>query len=252
MTPYYDRDGITIYCGDCLEVMPGLDGTFDAVITDPPYGIGYESNWKTQLDGTSRETENSFGDDKVNTDWLVPAFELIKDVGFVYVFTRWDVINLLTAAMVDAKFKVVQRLVWNKLHWKMGDLHYYGSQLEDIVFCVKGRPNLQWEKRQGNLYNFSSFYLPEGQVNHPTQKPVALIKSFILDAVDSLGAIIDPFMGSGTTLVAAQNEGRRAVGIEISEDYCKIAVERLRQPSFFSIPNQTNGKVEAEQLELLT
>jgi site-specific DNA-methyltransferase (adenine-specific) len=84
---------------------------------------------------------------------------------------------------------------------------------------------------------------------HPTQKPVALIAYLIRTYTNPGAIILDNCIGSGTTLLAAQNEGRRAVGIEISEEYCKIAVDRLRQPSFFSIPNR--HKVEpAKQLEM--
>jgi site-specific DNA-methyltransferase (adenine-specific) len=75
--------------------------------------------------------------------------------------------------------------------------------------------------------------------NHPTVKPLALMQYLVrLTNTPNDDIVLDPFMGSGTTLVAAQNEGRRAVGIELSEEYCKIAVERLRQPSFFSIPDK--------------
>jgi site-specific DNA-methyltransferase (adenine-specific) len=85
-------------------------------------------------------------------------------------------------------------------------------------------------------------------VYHPTQKPVALLAYLIRTYTNPGEIILDNTMGSGTTLLAAQNEGRRAIGIELSEEYCKIAVDRLRQPSFFSIPDKP--KI-AKQKELL-
>jgi site-specific DNA-methyltransferase (adenine-specific) len=84
---------------------------------------------------------------------------------------------------------------------------------------------------------------------HPTQKPIALLSYLIRTYTNSSEIILDNTMGSGTTLLAAQNEGRRAVGIELSEDYCKIAVERLRQPSFFSISDKPKPN-PAKQLGL--
>ena len=86
--------------------------------------------------------------------------------------------------------------------------------------------------------------------DHPTQKPVALLQYLIRTYTNPNEIILDNTMGSGTTLVAAQREGRRAVGIELSEDYCKIAVERLRQPSFFSIPDKPQPP-QAEQMALI-
>jgi site-specific DNA-methyltransferase (adenine-specific) len=80
--------------------------------------------------------------------------------------------------------------------------------------------------------------------NHPTVKPLAIMQYLVrLTKTPNDDMVLDPFMGSGTTLVAAQNEGRQAIGIELSEDYCKIAVERLRQPSFFSIPDKVKNNV---------
>lgn len=94
---------------------------------------------------------------------------------------------------------------------------------------------LQGENYPTNILEFSSDY----NTLHPTQKPVALMSYLIRTYTNPGELILDNTMGSGTTLVAAQNEGRRAIGIEISEEYCRIAVDRLRQPSFFSLPNMT-------------
>ena len=78
---------------------------------------------------------------------------------------------------------------------------------------------------------------------HPTQKPLALMSYLIRTYTDPGDLILDNTMGSGTTLVAAQNEGRCAVGIEINEEYCKITVERLRQPSLFAISGRPGGRL---------
>ena len=86
-----------------------------------------------------------------------------------------------------------------------------------------------WPKRIGNLFRYSSAFLPEGQEDHPTQKPEALMRQFIAHTTNPGDLILDPFMGSGTTLRAAKDLGRRAIGIELEEKYCEIAVKRLAQ-----------------------
>jgi DNA modification methylase len=229
-TLFYDSGGIQLWHGRAEDVLPMLDAaSVDLVLTDPPYGIGYASSWTTQLGGTPRKHEASFGADEVCLDWIPAAAAALRDNAAAYVFTRWDVLDTWKSAIEDAGLKVVQRLVWDKAHFKMGDLRYYGSQLEDILFCVKGTPPLFWNKRQGNLYRFSSGYLPEGQLDHPTQKPLRLIKTFIEHATRPGDLVLDPFGGSGTTAAACKEMGRRCVSIECVERYCEIAARRLSQ-----------------------
>ena len=228
MQPYYDQGGITIFHADCRDVLPLLPPV-DLVLTDPPYGINYASSWMTQLGGIPRKHEASFGADVIALDWIPMIAQCLRYDAAAYVFTRWDVLHEWKAALEDAGLKVVQRLVWDKAHFKMGDLRFYGSQTEDVLFCTKGNPSLFWNKRQGNLYRFSSGYLPEGQLDHPTQKPLRLFKTFIAHATQPGALVLDPFGGSGTTAAAAKEMGRRCVMCEIEERYCDIAARRLSQ-----------------------
>jgi DNA modification methylase len=112
---------------------------------------------------------------------------------------------------------------------------------------------LGYYEEQGSNYPSSIIQLSNADRTnsfHPTQKPVALLAYLIRTYTNPGEIILDNTMGSGTTLLAAQNEGRQAIGIEISEEYCKIAVGRLRQPSFFSIPDKPKPE-PAKQKALL-
>lgn len=232
MTPYYEHEGITIWHADCRDVLPTLvPGSVDLVLTDPPYGIGYASAWRTRMDGAPRQHAPSFGEDEFDASWIPDAYRLLRTDRYWYLFTRWDVIDRWRAALEGVGLRICQRLVWDKCHWKMGDLRHYGSQTEDILLLRKGIPSMfqDGNGRRGNLFRYSSAFLPEGQFDHPTQKPESLVRRFIVDGSKSGQVALDPFMGSGTTLRAAKDLGRRAIGIETVEAYCEIAARRLQQ-----------------------
>jgi site-specific DNA-methyltransferase (adenine-specific) len=233
--PYYDRNGITIYCGDCLEIMPQLDIVFDAVIADPPYGIDF--------------SYDLHDDDPCNYAEFMRTFIKISS----------------TKAVRNAPFFVWQAMlnapIWH--NWLPDDFRIFAACKGFVQF----RPTpiqYSWDHVifWGNLKNEPSVYskdyneqrkAPFGAnrvtINHPCPRPIEQVIYVINIATVRSDLILDPFCGSGTTLVAAQNEGRQAVGIELSEDYCKIAVDRLRQPSFFSIPDKLKKK-EPKQLEI--
>jgi DNA modification methylase len=218
--------------GDCLEVMRGMtENSVDSIVTDPPYGIGYASAWQTRLGGEARRNGASFGKDEFNASWILEAYRLLRNDTLLYCFTRWDVIGKWRDAFEEAGFHAIQRLVWDKCHWKMGDLRYYGSQTEDVLLLRKGTPTMfpGGRGRRGNLFRHSAAFLPEGQFDHPTQKPVALMATYIEDSTKYDAIVLDPFMGSGTTGVAAIKTDRNFIGIEMSGEYCAIARARIAE-----------------------
>jgi DNA modification methylase len=213
VTPYYDDGkGIVIYNGDCRDVLPTL-GRFDLLLTDPPYGIGAEK-FRSTLPNTKGDNrvEGIAGDnDTEAAKWL---FTQISETQSAVV---WGANNFPELLPHKGRW-----LCWDKRLTEAAD-KMLGSAFE-----------LAWtNKRSG----FGGMYrvLHGGVVNadggkrfHPTQKPVLLFRKLISD-IKAAATILDPFMGSGTTLVAAKLEGRSATGIEISEKYCEIAANRLRQ-----------------------
>ena len=214
MTPYYDHAGITIYHGDCREILPMLpdDALLGALVTDPPYGIGADRRQSARANkqcGNAAAPSRDYGP----TDWdSAPADSMLlrtlvcKAEAIVWGGNYFD----LPAS--------TKWLVWDKQTGSNGyaDAELAWTNLSGAVRTFR----YQW---MGMLQAASD----DGDHRvHPTQKPVALMR-WCLAMTE--GAILDPFMGSGTTLRAAKDLGRKAIGIEIEERYCEIAAKRLAQ-----------------------
>jgi len=204
-TPYYDQDGITIYHGDCAKILPFIDPV-DLLLTDPPYGIG-----------TGKGRCGSRG-----KDWGVQAWDktTVPD-------------DLIQSAVQKARVCIVWGgnyynfppsrcwLAWDKL-WPD---EWYSTAHFELAWTNMDKNAHAWRKSCAEAN-------ARGKA-HPSQKPLELMHWCIKEAGDNIATILDPFMGSGTTLVAAKNQGKRCIGIEREESYCKIAVERLGQQSLF-------------------
>lgn len=206
--PVYEHAGITIYCGDCREILPQLPKV-DLVLTDPPYGMEFQSNHRVQ------KHMKIEGDDKFPLE-LMYQIKLQSECA-TYMFCRWD--NLPEIISFDKPKSV---LCWVKNNWSMGDLeHEHGRQWEAI--CFWNRPKHKFIKRIPDVINADR----TGNFDHPTEKPSGLLR--ILIEANEGETILDPFMGSGTTLRAAKDLGRKAIGIEIEPKYVEIAIKRLSQ-----------------------
>lgn len=208
LTPYYDRGGITLYLGDCREIIPQLTEKVDLVLTDPPYGIDYQSARRTDW-----QRKPKIAGDKEFPIWIFDY----KPRRATFVFCRWDNLSVLP--------KPKSFIVWDKCRHSMGDLeHEYGRQWEAIAFYPE-EAHAFHVSRPIDIIRVPC--VPPYSLQHPNEKPVGVITHLL--AFNEGDIILDPFLGSGTTAVAAKKLGRRCIGIEINEDYLKIAVERLRQ-----------------------
>jgi len=218
--PYYERDGITIYCADCRDILPLL-GPVDLVLTDPPYGVDgkYGPSYDDSRDGY--------------WNWFLPVVAQMRQAGRVLTFTHrqfalkeihdWDWIGAWTkpyAACAHIGNSPIMP------HWEpifMFGIHTLGvRRARADVFVANPVPVGAGGKRGRQR-------LAEEAVGHPRPKPESLFRDLIWLLSDEGQTILDPFMGSGTTLRAAKDLGRRAIGIEIEEKYCEIAVKRLAQ-----------------------
>lgn len=202
VTPFYDKDGITLYCGDNREILPEL-GRFDLLLTDPPYGHG--DRWQGGTWG---------------------AAEMYKDA------MKWDTETPSEETMAAVIASSDIGIVWGGNYFRLPPSRCWLSWEKSSRMDTLADFELAWTSMDRPCKAKREDRNPNGKRVHPTQKPLSIFQWCLTFAPDAK-TIFDPFAGSGTTLVAAKLEGRRAVGIEISEDYCRIAVERLRQGVLF-------------------
>ena len=205
--PYYDKDGITIYNADCRQVLPFL-GKFDLLSTDPPYGM--------KRDGKPKSTSKHGGHKG-------------------YEFKGWDA-EPPKRYVFEMMFEASQdQIIWGVNFFpqfvkpSMGWLLWDKGQRID-----QSDGELAFTSRQGafRVFTLNRVAIARDGAVHPTQKPLALMQ-WCLGFFPEAETVLDPFMGSGTTLVAAKLEGRKAVGIEINEAYCESAAKRLEQGVLF-------------------
>lgn len=222
MKPYFSRDGITIYLGDCREILPQLSETVDLVLTDPPYGTG---GWRRQEAGAGSNPSGSL----VREDWDDGAVDWLTLVPCDVVMTFWPAAktsHLLNAANERGMVKHRQ-LYWRKPDPKpqMGGRTQWS--IEPIwVLSAEG---FQLYGSDGDMCEASAVRLNRDAeaTGHPYQKPIRVMRWAL--AKTDRGCILDPFMGSGSTLRAALDLGRRAVGIEQDERWCEVTARRLSQ-----------------------
>jgi DNA modification methylase len=247
MAPYYEDEAVVLYQGDCRDVLPTL-AQVDHVITDPPYDEhthGAQRRGSAEpgrgkqfgLSKTSISVERHIGFAALSADQTT---ELATQ--FARLSERWIVIfcameqqagwmaNLMAAGMDHVRFGI-----WHKpgsTPQFSGDRP--GTPCEAIE--IAHRPG---RKRWNGGGGFAMWTAPivktqTGDRYHPTQKPESLMRDLVADFTDPGDTILDPFAGSGTTLVAAKRLGRKAIGIELSPAYCDVIVSRLRQGSLLS------------------
>lgn len=200
--PYYEKDGIVIYHADCREILPELP-MVDLVLTDPPYGLD-----KKLFQGGSRNKNWAIVKYKGENWDKVPEKEIFD---LIFRTSKNQIIWGINYFSLPATRGV---LVWDKVQYAPNF-----SQVE-IAYTSFDHPAKIFKK---------SFMFYK---SHPTQKPSELMNWCIQQAPEDTLTILDPFMGSGTTLVAAKELGRKAIGIEIEERYCEMAVRRLSQQVF--------------------
>ena len=216
MKPYYEHAGITIYHGDCREVLPTL-GPVDLVLTDPPYGeVNRPSNGLRVLDKSDADHATLTDSEIVNL--LAPTAKSI------YVFCGWGQVSYLQEGFQENG--LTTRLgVWEKTNaCPMNGEHLWLSSLEMCVFARKS--GAYFSEHCSSTVWSGPF---EVDSNHPTPKPMWLFQRLIAASCPENGTVLDPFMGRGTTLSAAKLWKRNAIGIDTNEAYCEYAVRRLAQ-----------------------
>jgi DNA modification methylase len=200
--PYYQDAHVTLYCGDCREILPEL-GKFDLLLTDPPYGHG--DKWQGGTWG---------------------AAEMYKDA------MKWDAETPSEDTIADVLKAATVGIVWGGNYFRLPPSRCWLSWEKSSRMDTLADFELAWTSMDRPCKAKREDRNPDGKRVHPTQKPLSILQwcfGFVPDAK----TVLDPFAGSCTTGVAAKLEGRHATLIEISERYCEIGAERLRQGVLF-------------------
>jgi len=198
--------GVTLYCGDCLDILPSLEGV-DAVITDPPYGIDWDTNYKRFTPGfdVDRSTHKAIENDG-------------KPFDPVHLITLAKTVVLFGANCYSDKLPCGAWLIWDK-RFPNGTAFLADAEAA-------------WMNRGHGVYIYSETaqgFVRKEKSEHPTQKPVAVMGWCMEKAKVPAGALVlDPYMGSGTTGIACLRTGRRFIGIEKDPVHFKTALERIK------------------------
>lgn len=217
LTPYYEENGITIYHGDCREVLPTL-APVDLLLTDPPYGIGADKNLRANKQhgrAVAPSKDYGVGDwDEVPHRWLIDQSIQKAQWSIVWGGNYFD--------LPPARCW----LVWDKDNGDNGyaDCELAWTNIDAAVRKIRHRWMGMLQENMGEA---------KEPRFHPTQKPEAVMAWCLTKAPDGVRTVLDPWMGSGTTLVAAKRAGLTAIGIEREEKYCEIAAKRLAQGVLF-------------------
>ncbi len=219
MNPYWTDGQVSLYLGDCREVLPGLPAA-GVLVTDPPYASAAATattGWAKQKWG------GNWGDMSLVTLMAEATLDVAHMTAEHEVY--WFADNLSFAALTPVFFRrypVVQSIVWDRDMLGMGA--YYRKQTEFIVYCrTRGACDFVGRNARDLIRMKPGYALRE----HPAQKPVGLVTEFLANS--ATGVVLDPYAGAGTTLIAARNLGRRAIGVEIEERYCELAARGLDQ-----------------------
>lgn len=226
-----------IYNMDCIEGMKLIkDESIDLVLTDPPYGIDYYSNWSKDKKYREKvKTVNGIANDKNNIEFLEivikELYRVLKKNTHLYWFTRWDKVEEHKPLLEKVGFKVKNNLIWMKNNWSMGDLQgSYAGQYECILFCQKGRRilnDVDGKKRHSDILQFDR--VPSNKLLHSHQKPVDLLKLLIRKSTMENEIVLDPFIGCGSTAVASIETNRNFIGFELDKEFCDISNERINK-----------------------
>jgi site-specific DNA-methyltransferase (adenine-specific) len=228
-----------IFLGDCFQILPKIENdSVDLILTDPPYLISRESNFKKVSKGTSEELRKKynisidFGDwDNNDLDWTKLFLEysrILKKGGTLVMF--WDIWKATTIKSLAESVKLKQPRIgaWIKTNPVPinSKLNYLSNSTEYFFTFVKGsKPTFNSEYDKG-FYNYPICHGKE-RLNHPTQKPLQLIKDLILKHSNEGNVVLDNFAGSFTTCQASIETGRYCIGIEKDSEYFRIGKERL-------------------------
>lgn len=211
--------------GDCLSWMAEIESSsVDAIVTDPPYGMRFQSNRSKK----GPRHAKIVSDEAVDARWVSEAFRVLRDGGCLLSFCDWRTSCEWRYHIELAGFSVKSQIIWDRRHHGMGDLTGTFAPQHDVIwYATKGRRTFVNGRPKSLMY--AKRPAPSEDNGHPTCKPVSLMEDLIRAVDDGrTHTILDPFLGSGSTGVAAMNLKLNLIGCEIDENYMGIAERRIR------------------------
>ncbi len=247
-----DAHGIWLYNGDCLEVLDAIaakhpDGCFDMIFADPPYflsngGITCHAGRMVKVDkGDWDKSQGAEENHNFNRAWLERCQKVLKPNGTIWVTGTHHVIFSIGFALQQLGFKILNDIAWEKPNPPPNlSCRYFTHSTETVLWAAKNEKSkhcfnyADMKKLTGKqMKTVWEFYPPRNGEKafgkHPTQKPVALVERCILAATNESDLVLDPFLGNGTTAVAAAKLHRRCVGIELDLKYVEVAAKRVQK-----------------------
>lgn len=246
-----------ITCADCLDILPQIpSNSIDLIATDPPYNIG-DSNKLTKSGNKIRTNKESWGewdsmDEKEYLEWIErnikEFYRVLKDSGSLVMFFDKFNITYLRDMGVKIGFHPVNFYALFKRN-PLPNFRKNGftSGFELGMIFNKNKSKKKWNfLKQNEMQNYFVYTIGQKETNHPTEKPVQAFKRLIQIFTDKGDIVLDPFAGSGTTLVAAKSLGRNFIGVEREEKYVNACKERLAQ-QFLDLPIKKTPKVQQDK-----
>lgn len=214
---------------DCLDVLAGMEAnSVDAVITDPPYG-STDGRGKVTKRGSSLVTYGHEWDRSLPLEWICDAVRVLRDGGWLAVFTDNLSVKTVWDTIEAHGGRGKQTFCWVKTNPPPQPRSNFVSGIETAIVATKGSVK-KWEGGGWRLnYHIAPLVTSKERTSHPTQKPVDLMQYLIESFTRPGDLVFDPFMGSGTTGVAAIQTGRRFLGVELDEGYYQIAAQRIAE-----------------------
>lgn len=230
-------DNCTLMLGDATAIVKELIAQnikVDAVITDPPYNISKNNNFSTMNNPRKGVDFGAWDNNFDVRAWISDYMKVIKDDGCMIIFCSYLYISFLIEELKKNDIDVKDVLVWKKSNPMPRNIHRrYVQDMEFAIWGVKKNAKWTFNKPENKPYLRSIFETStvsgKERTNHPTQKSLELMKQMIRIHTNPGDVILDPFMGSGTTGVAALMENRKFVGIEVNPDYFELSLKRIQQ-----------------------
>jgi site-specific DNA-methyltransferase (adenine-specific) len=210
--------------GDCLEILKQLpDKSIDLILTDPPYNIDFKPPRGT-FDGILNDSMQWEEFDKFMQPTLNELYRILKEDSVAFIFTGFSSSSAFYKYATQSGFNIKCQIVWVKNNFGIG--YHFRPQHEDIWACFKGNPKIP-NKALSSVQFFDK--VNGVDLVHSCEKPVPLLEKLLLQYTNSTDLIIDCFMGSGSTGVAALKNQRRFIGIELDKQYFDIAKRRCEE-----------------------